>query len=116
MCYFNCNPFHINNSWFFVVFFSYLQFVCRNGTPYTFRNDHFIYSIVHDSTHNEMNSIREPSTYLNGHTSVRISFTPRDTGTYIATFKVNDQKIGGTVYRRLYVAGNNTIYILCTNN
>ena len=87
----------------------------RDGTPYILRNvDHFRHTVAHEDVSVTVTSIREPSGSIAGRTTVRVSFTPRTIGAYTLTFKLNQERIGGQAYNRLYIAGKHMHnYIAC---
>ncbi len=85
----------------------------RDGTPYTLRNvDHFRHTVTHEDASVTVTSVREPSGSIAGCTTVRVSFTPRTIGSHTLTFKLNQQRIGGQTYNRLYIAGKHINLLL----
>ena len=66
--------------------------------------DLFVHDVYHVESSNEITCVLEPSSLL-GESIIRVSYTARIAGTYIATFAVNNQLIGGE-FRRQYIPGN----------
>lgn len=66
--------------------------------------DQFVHEVYLAESDNEINCVLEPSSLV-GESNIRVSYTARMAGLYVATFAVNNQLLRSE-FRRQYISGS----------